>query len=306
MSFSPSPGPSSKPKLSRTATPAEQQAAALNKLLSNPDREVRIPERREEGVGKSLRPPREMMKNVQGSSAGAGSGDFHVYKQSRRREYERLKLMDEEEEFVSRQSLPLALAFSLSFRRRDYVPGGEWSTLTLPTISFFLYPRNSPRSPLHPSPFFLPSSPPFLSLAHHLPQERQKREALERQRAAEAAAEEKTAKNRLKRQRKKEARGKPKGASTNGATEVGGAAEGEGGEKKRKLAGGAGFKFKTVDERDAWGGEEEDEQAGLGLQVSVAKGMSKEEEADELRRLQEEEARAQPAKEAGIVIQDDD
>ncbi|GBE80992.1 hypothetical protein SCP_0307150 [Sparassis crispa] len=36
-----------------------------------------------------------MMKNVQGSSAGAGSGEFHVYKASRRREYERLKLMDE-------------------------------------------------------------------------------------------------------------------------------------------------------------------------------------------------------------------
>lgn len=44
---------------------------------------------------KTLRPPREMMKNVQGSSAGAGSGEFHVYKQNRRREYERLKLMDE-------------------------------------------------------------------------------------------------------------------------------------------------------------------------------------------------------------------
>lgn len=40
------------------------------------------------------------MKNVQGSSAGAGSGEFHVYKQSRRREYERLKLMDEEEAYV--------------------------------------------------------------------------------------------------------------------------------------------------------------------------------------------------------------
>jgi hypothetical protein len=76
MSASPSPGPSSKPKLSRTATPAELQAAALNKLLSNPDREVRIPERKGDGVGKTLRPPREMMKNVQGSSAGAGSGDF--------------------------------------------------------------------------------------------------------------------------------------------------------------------------------------------------------------------------------------
>lgn len=36
------------------------------------------------------------MKNVQGSSAGAGSGEFHVYKASRRREYERLQLMEEE------------------------------------------------------------------------------------------------------------------------------------------------------------------------------------------------------------------
>lgn len=29
-----------------------------------------------------------------------GSGEFHVYKQSRRREYERLKIMDEEEAYV--------------------------------------------------------------------------------------------------------------------------------------------------------------------------------------------------------------
>jgi len=36
------------------------------------------------------------MNNVQGSSAGAGSGEFHVYKASRRREYERLRAMDEE------------------------------------------------------------------------------------------------------------------------------------------------------------------------------------------------------------------
>ena len=35
------------------------------------------------------------MKNVQGSSAGAGSGEFHVYKASRRREYERLKLLED-------------------------------------------------------------------------------------------------------------------------------------------------------------------------------------------------------------------
>jgi hypothetical protein len=41
-----------------------------------------------------------MMKNVQGSSAGAGSGEFHVYKASRRREYERLKIMDEQTQQV--------------------------------------------------------------------------------------------------------------------------------------------------------------------------------------------------------------
>jgi hypothetical protein len=167
-----------------------------------------------------------------------------------------------------------------------------------------------PRLPsrLATSPALFPFNAVLFHPRRPLSQERQKREALERQRAAEAAAEEKTAKNRLKRQRKKEARGKQKGspsAAANGAVqqEVG---EGEGGEKKRKLAGGAGFKFKTADERDASGGEEDDEEAGPALQVSAARRMTKEEEADELRRLQEEEARAQPAKEAGIVIQDDD
>jgi hypothetical protein len=40
--------------------------------------------------------PPEIVTNVQGSSAGAGSGEFHVYKASRRREYERLRSMDED------------------------------------------------------------------------------------------------------------------------------------------------------------------------------------------------------------------
>lgn len=53
-----------------------------------------------------------MMKNVQGSSAGAGSGEFHVYKQNRRREYERLKLMDEK---AAKVRGPRSLSFSLSF-----------------------------------------------------------------------------------------------------------------------------------------------------------------------------------------------
>ncbi|KAI4138439.1 MAG: hypothetical protein L6R39_006787, partial [Caloplaca ligustica] len=37
-----------------------------------------------------------IVANVQGSSAGAGSGEFHVYKASRRREYERVRQMEEE------------------------------------------------------------------------------------------------------------------------------------------------------------------------------------------------------------------
>jgi hypothetical protein len=65
-----------KPKMSRGATAAELQAAKLNKLLANPDKDIYIAPRPKEGVQNTLRAPREMMKNVQGSSAGAGSGEF--------------------------------------------------------------------------------------------------------------------------------------------------------------------------------------------------------------------------------------
>ncbi|GHJ89481.1 hypothetical protein NliqN6_5883 [Naganishia liquefaciens] len=88
-------------------TPLERQRQQLEKLLKNPEKEVVISAGPKE---KTIRPPRETMKNVQGSSAGAGSGEFHVYKQSRRREYERIKLMEdtnkaeqEAAEFAARQ-----------------------------------------------------------------------------------------------------------------------------------------------------------------------------------------------------------
>jgi hypothetical protein len=64
----------------------------LDRLLKDPTKAAYIPAPLKD---KTVRPPREMMKNVQGSSAGAGSGEFHVYKAGRRREYERLKLLDE-------------------------------------------------------------------------------------------------------------------------------------------------------------------------------------------------------------------
>lgn len=79
-------------------TAVERQRAQLAKLLKDPSKPAFIPPPPKE---KNIRPPREMMKNVQGSSAGAGSGEFHVYKANRRREYERLKLMEDQKEKVS-------------------------------------------------------------------------------------------------------------------------------------------------------------------------------------------------------------
>jgi len=79
------------------ATPLDKQRAQLDKLLKDPLKPAYIPPPPKD---KAIRPAREMMKNVQGSSAGAGSGEFHVYKASRRREYERLKLMEDESKKV--------------------------------------------------------------------------------------------------------------------------------------------------------------------------------------------------------------
>lgn len=74
-------------------TASDKQASEVEALFANPEREIRLPSG---PIAKTLAPPPEIVTNVQGSSAGAGSGEFHVYKASRRREYERLRLMDEE------------------------------------------------------------------------------------------------------------------------------------------------------------------------------------------------------------------
>lgn len=78
----------------RALTPVSQQASQLDALFAKPDRDIAIPT--SSTKTSHLAPPPEIVANVQGSSAGAGSGEFHVYKASRRREYERVKMMDEE------------------------------------------------------------------------------------------------------------------------------------------------------------------------------------------------------------------
>ena len=71
------------------------QASQIENLFADPDKEIKIPDASFD-KGSRIAPPPEIVANVQGSSAGAGSGEFHVYKASRRREYERLREMDVE------------------------------------------------------------------------------------------------------------------------------------------------------------------------------------------------------------------
>lgn len=88
---------SRRPTKKRALSPTSAQKAHLETLLKKPDQEIRIPPSGSDASSKRRLPlPPEIVTNVQGSSAGAGSGEFHVYKAARRREYERLRVMDEE------------------------------------------------------------------------------------------------------------------------------------------------------------------------------------------------------------------
>lgn len=87
---------SKRPLKRRALTPVTQQASHVDALFAKPDRDIPIPSSTALTKKPTLPAPPEIVANVQGSSAGAGSGEFHVYKASRRREYERVKMMDKE------------------------------------------------------------------------------------------------------------------------------------------------------------------------------------------------------------------
>ncbi|XP_041661633.1 PRKR-interacting protein 1 homolog [Cheilinus undulatus] len=78
-------------------TPAEEQRLKLERLMRNPDKLAPIPDRPKEW---NPRAPPEFVRDVMGSSAGAGSGEFHVYRHLRRREYQRQDFLDKMAEKV--------------------------------------------------------------------------------------------------------------------------------------------------------------------------------------------------------------
>jgi hypothetical protein len=96
-SFPTSADPRSKrPTKRRALTPLSEHANQIETLFKDPSKDLQLPAASTQRTAASLLAPPEIVTNVQGSSAGAGSGEFHVYKASRRREYERLRLMQSE------------------------------------------------------------------------------------------------------------------------------------------------------------------------------------------------------------------
>jgi hypothetical protein len=114
--------PEKKVVVPRTAS--QQQRYKLAKLLKNPTKPAYIPEKPAEKLPRVFNPP-EFVRNIWGSSAGAGSGDFHVYRGVRRREYARQKFLKEkyakddlDEEFQKRLVEHKAAAVDRTTKKR--------------------------------------------------------------------------------------------------------------------------------------------------------------------------------------------
>uniref|UniRef100_A0A183BVI2 PRKR-interacting protein 1 n=1 Tax=Globodera pallida TaxID=36090 RepID=A0A183BVI2_GLOPA len=76
---------------SRAKTAYDLTRIRLKRLEKNIDKPVPIPMRREEPKPK---PPPEFVRNVVGSSAAAGSAEFHIFRNNKRRELERLEYIE--------------------------------------------------------------------------------------------------------------------------------------------------------------------------------------------------------------------
>ncbi|KAJ1728671.1 hypothetical protein LPJ61_003909, partial [Coemansia biformis] len=64
----------------------------IERLMLNIDKSIELPA----STKPTLKPPPEIVLNVRGSSAGAGSSDFSIYRDLRRKENARMKFMEAE------------------------------------------------------------------------------------------------------------------------------------------------------------------------------------------------------------------
>ncbi|KRY56404.1 Protein Jade-1 [Trichinella britovi] len=103
-------------------TAMDEQRRRLEKLLQNIEKPAYIPEKPKEWKPE---PPPEFVRNVVGSSAGAGSGEYHIYRNIRKKENERLQYIEQQaikekldREFEERQEERKRLAEAKTAKKR--------------------------------------------------------------------------------------------------------------------------------------------------------------------------------------------